>query len=214
VSKTTVLGVLASGRGSNLQSILDAIGAGRLDAKVGVVISDNPEANVLKRLAVTDPDIPAICIARKTYAAQADFEAAIAAELKVHHVELVILAGFMRILSPSFVHSLPGRVMNIHPSLLPAFPGKHAQEQALHYGVKVAGCTVHFIDEGTDTGPIILQEAVPVLEGDTPEILAERILHVEHILYPRAIDLYCRGLLKLEGRRVIILEKDEDSDED
>lgn len=209
-----ILGVLASGRGSNLQSILDAISAGRLDAKVGVVISDNPEANVLKRLAVTDPDIPAICIARKAYDTQAAFEAEIAAQLKVHHVELVILAGFMRILSPSFVEALPGRVMNIHPSLLPSFPGKNAQEQALNYGVKVAGCTVHFIDEGTDTGPIILQDAVPILEGDTPETLSERILHTEHILYPRAIDLYCQGRLKLEGRRVVIIEKEDDLCED
>ncbi|MCE5284332.1 MAG: phosphoribosylglycinamide formyltransferase [Pelosinus sp.] len=214
MSKITVLGVLASGRGSNLQSILDAISAGRLNAKVGVVISDNPEANVLKRLAVTDPEIPAICIARRAYESQAAFEADIAAQLKVHHVELVILAGFMRILSPSFVHSLPGRVMNIHPSLLPSFPGKHVHEQALSYGVKVSGCTVHFIDEGTDTGPIILQEAVPVLEGDTPETLAERILHTEHILYPRAIELYCQGRLKIEGRRVIILEKEDDLCED
>lgn len=213
MSKTTVLGVLASGRGSNLQSILDAISAGRLDAKVGVVISDNPDANVLKRLAVNDPDIPAVCISRKDYETKAEFESAIVAELKVHRVELVILAGFMRILSPSFVEALPGRVMNIHPSLLPSFPGKHAQEQALDYGVKVAGCTVHFVDEGTDTGPIILQEAVPVLEGDTPDTLAERILHQEHILYPRAIDLYCQGRLKIEGRRVIILEKEDSSDE-
>lgn len=213
MSKTAILGVLASGRGSNLQSILDAISAGRLDAKVGVVISDNKAANVLKRLAVTDPEIPAVCIAREAYETKAAFEAAIAEELKVHHVELVILAGFMRILSASFVEALPGRVMNIHPSLLPAFPGKHAQEQALNYGVKVAGCTVHFVDEGTDTGPIILQEAVPVMEGDTPETLAERILHAEHILYPRAIELYCQRKLKIEGRRVIILEKEDELDE-
>jgi phosphoribosylglycinamide formyltransferase-1 len=193
---------------------LDAISAGRLDAKVGVVISDNPNANVLKRLAVTDPDIPAICLPRKSYASQAEFEADIAAQLKIHHVELVVLAGFMRILSPSFVHSLPGKLMNIHPALLPSFPGMNAQKQALDYGVKVAGCTVHFVDEGTDSGPIILQEAVQVLEDDTPETLSDRILHTEHILYPRAIELYCQGRLKIEGRRVKILEKEDDSCED
>ncbi|CUH96320.1 hypothetical protein P22_2410 [Propionispora sp. 2/2-37] len=207
-----VLGVLASGRGSNMQAIVDAIDAGRLNAKIGVVISDNPNANVLKRLA--DSDVPVTCIERKNFAAKEEWEAAIAAELNAHQVELVILAGFMRILSPYFVNLLSGRVMNIHPSLLPAFPGKNAQEQAIRYGVRVSGCTVHFIDEGMDTGPIILQEAVPVESDDTAEILAERILHVEHVLYPRAIALYCEGRLKIEGRRVIILEKGEELYED
>ncbi len=209
MSNKTVLGVLASGRGSNLQAIIDAINAGRLSAKVGVVISDNPEANVLKRIAGFT--IPAICIERKNFATQAEFEAAIAAELNIHHVELVVLAGFMRILSPYFVNLLSGRVINIHPSLLPAFPGVDPQKQALDYGVKVSGCTVHFIDEGMDTGPIILQEAVPVQEGDTPETLAARILHVEHVLYPRAISLYSAGRLEIEGRRVKILDKGEET---
>ncbi|WP_425060366.1 Phosphoribosylglycinamide formyltransferase [Sporomusa carbonis] len=203
----TVIGVLASGRGSNMQAIVDAIEAGRLDAKVGVVISDNPEANVLKRMAGSD--IPAVCIDRRQFVSRQDFEAAVAEELNVRHVELVVLAGFMRILSPYFIDRFAGKIMNIHPSLLPAFPGENAQQQALNYGAKVSGCTVHFVDEGMDTGPIILQEAVPVQEDDTVETLSDRILHAEHILYPRAIALYCEKRLIVEGRRVHIIEKSE-----
>ncbi|HML34933.1 MULTISPECIES: phosphoribosylglycinamide formyltransferase [Sporomusa] len=198
----TVIGVLASGRGSNLQAIVDAIEAGRLAVTIGVVISDNPEANVLKRLAGSD--IPAVCIDRRQFACRQDFEAAVAEELNVRHVELVVLAGFMRILGRYFIDRFAGKIMNIHPSLLPAFPGENAQLQALQYGVKVSGCTVHFVDEGMDTGPIILQEAVPVMEDDTEETLSERILHAEHILYPRALALYCEGRLCMEGRRVYI----------
>ncbi|BBB92339.1 MAG TPA: phosphoribosylglycinamide formyltransferase [Methylomusa anaerophila] len=201
----TVLGVLASGRGSNLQAILDAINAGRLAAKIGVVISDNPAANVLKR--IVGLGIPAACIDRSRFSSRPEFESALAAELNLHHVELVVLAGFMRVLSQNFIELFPGRIMNIHPSLLPAFPGENAQEQAFRHGVKVSGCTVHFVDKGVDTGPIILQEAVPVLESDTVESLSERILHVEHILYPRAIGLYTAGRLRIEGSRVIILDK-------
>lgn len=206
----TVIGVLASGRGSNLQAIVDAINAGRLDAKIGVVISDNPEANVLKRMAGSD--IPTVCIDRRQFATKQEFEAAIAEELNLHHVELVVLAGFMRILSRYFIDRFAGKIMNIHPSLLPAFPGEDAQKQALQYGAKISGCTVHFIDEGMDTGPIILQEAVPILEDDTTETLADRILHVEHILYPRAIALYCERRLTIEGRRrVRILNEERES---
>ncbi|WP_371368046.1 Phosphoribosylglycinamide formyltransferase [Sporomusa rhizae] len=206
----TVIGVLASGRGSNLQAIVDAINAGRLDAKIGVVIGDNPEANVLKRMAGSD--IPTVCIDRRQFATKQEFEAAIAEELNLHHVELVVLAGFMRILSRYFIDRFAGKIMNIHPSLLPAFPGEDAQKQALQYGAKISGCTVHFIDEGMDTGPIILQEAVPVLEDDTTETLADRILHVEHILYPRAIALYCERRLTIEGRRrVRILNEERES---
>ncbi|SMD01211.1 phosphoribosylglycinamide formyltransferase [Sporomusa malonica] len=202
----TVIGVLASGRGSNLQAIVDAIQAGRLAAKIGVVISDNPEANVLKRLAGSD--IPAICIDRRQFASRQQFEAAVAEELNIRHVGLVVLAGFMRILSQYFIDRFAGKIMNIHPSLLPAFPGENAQHKALYYGAKIAGCTVHFVDEGMDTGPIILQEAVPVLENDSAETLSERILHAEHILYPRALALYCEGRLTIEGRRVRIIDKE------
>ncbi|TWH47853.1 phosphoribosylglycinamide formyltransferase [Sporomusa sp. KB1] len=198
----TVIGVLASGRGSNLQAIVDAIEAGRLNAKIGAVISDNPEANVLKRMAAAD--IPALCIDRRQFVSRHEFEAAVAEELNIRHVELVVLAGFMRILTAYFIDRFAGKIMNIHPALLPAFPGENAQQQAVDYGAKVSGCTVHFVDEGMDTGPIILQEAVPVLEDDTAETLSDRILHAEHILYPRALALYCEGRLKVEGRRVRI----------
>lgn len=199
-----VLGVLVSGRGSNLQSIFDAISAGRLKAKIGVVISDNPEALALKR--IEGFNIPTAVIEKKDYASKLQFEQAIVKELNLHHVDLVVLAGFMRILSPFVIQQFPGRIMNIHPSLLPSFPGLNPQQQALQHGVKVTGCTVHLVDEGTDSGPIILQEAVPVLDDDTTETLAGRILHVEHILYPRAVSLFCDGRLTVEGRRVKIRE--------
>jgi len=203
--KPIVIGVLASGRGSNFHAIWDGINADRLNVKVGVVISDKPEANVLRRIAGSG--IPGVCIERKNFSSVQDFEQAILDELDMHHVELVVLAGFMRILTPYFLNRYPLRVMNIHPALLPAFPGLHAQRQALDYGAKVAGCTVHFVDEGMDTGPIILQEAVPVLPDDTEASLSERILHVEHRLYPRAVALYAEGRIQVDGRRVKILEK-------
>ncbi|MDL2281163.1 phosphoribosylglycinamide formyltransferase [Selenomonadales bacterium OttesenSCG-928-I06] len=204
----TVLGIILSGRGSNMQAIVDAISAGRLaNAKVGVIISDNPNANALTRIPASD--IPRVCIERENFKDKASFEKALIKELRIHHVELVVLAGFMRILSAEFLNEFNGNVMNIHPSLLPAFSGLKAQEQTLNYGVKVSGCTVHFVDDGMDTGPVILQQAVPVLENDTVESLSERILHVEHILYPRAISLFCEGRLKVVNRKVQILEKPE-----
>ncbi len=198
-----VLGVLVSGRGSNLQAIVDAINSDRIVAKIGVVISDNPEANALRRVAGLD--IPTAVVERKKYASKQEFEAAIIAQLDLHHVELVLLAGFMRILSPQFINRFPARVMNIHPALLPSFPGLDAQEQALRYGVKVSGATVHFVDEGMDSGPIILQEAVPVEEDDTVATLSERILHLEHRLYVRAVRLYCEERILMEGRAVKLL---------
>jgi len=203
--RKTVLGVLVSGRGSNLQAIIDAISADRLDAKIGLVISDNPDAHALQRVAGWN--IPTVVVDRKKYSSRQDFEERLAAEFALHHVDLILLAGFMRILSSHFISRFPGKIMNIHPALLPAFPGLNAQKQALDYGAKVAGCTVHFVDEGMDSGPIILQEAVPVLDNDTVETLSERILHVEHILYPRAVNLYCQQRLEVEGRRVRILPK-------
>ena len=198
-----VLGVLVSGRGSNLQAILDAINADRLTAKIGVVISDNPEANALRRVA--GMDIPTAVVERKKFGSKQEFEAAIIEQLDLHHVELVLLAGFMRILSPQFINRFPMRIMNIHPALLPSFPGLDAQEQALRYGVKVSGATVHFVDEGMDSGPIILQEAVPVEDDDTVTTLAERILHLEHRLYVRAVRLYCEGRIHISGRAVKVL---------
>ena len=198
-----VLGVLVSGRGSNLQAILDAINADRLTAKIGVVISDNPEANALRRVA--GMDIPTAVVERKKFGSKQEFEAAIIEQLDLHHVELVLLAGFMRILTPQFINRFPMRIMNIHPALLPSFPGLDAQEQAIRYGVKVSGATVHFVDEGMDSGPIILQEAVPVEDDDTVTTLAERILHLEHRLYVRAVRLYCEGRIHISGRAVKVL---------
>ena len=201
--RKTILGVLVSGRGSNLQAILDAINADRLTAKIGVVICDNPEANALRKVAGTG--IPTAVIERRNFAAKQEFEEAVIAQLDLHHVELVVLAGFMRILSPRFINRFPARIMNIHPALLPAFPGLDAQKQAIEYGVKVSGATVHFVDEGMDSGPIILQEAVPVEADDDVTTLSERILHLEHRLYVRAIRLYCEGRINIDGRAVKIL---------
>ena len=198
-----VLGVLVSGRGSNLQAIVDAINSERIVAKIGVVISDNPTANALRRVAGLD--IPTAVVERKNYATKQEFEEALAAQLDLHHVELVLLAGFMRILSPQFINRFPMRIMNIHPALLPSFPGLNAQEQAINYGVKISGATVHFVDEGMDSGPIILQESVPVEDDDTVATLSERILHLEHRLYVRAVRLYCEGRIQMVGRAVKLL---------
>ena len=207
-----VLGILVSGRGSNLQAFVDAINSDRLVAKIGVVIADNPEANALRRVAGLN--IPTAVVERKNYATKQAFEAAIIEQLDLHHVELVLLAGFMRILSPQFINRFPARIMNIHPALLPAFPGLNAQQQALDYGVKVSGATVHFVDEGMDSGPIILQEAVPVEEDDNLTTLSERILHLEHRLYVRAVRLYCEERIHIAGRAVKILPPRQKSKEE
>jgi phosphoribosylglycinamide formyltransferase 1 len=198
------IGVLASGRGSNLQAIIDAIEAGQLDCQLAVVVSDRPDAQALERArkhgteaAFMDPE---------GYPNRDAFDQAVLAILAEHQVELVCLAGYMRVLSPMFVRALPGQIMNIHPALLPSFPGLHAQRQALQHGVKVSGATVHFVNEGVDTGPIICQAAVPVREDDTEETLAARILAEEHRLYPRAIRLYAEGRLSIVGRRVLVRE--------
>ncbi len=202
------IGVLVSGRGSNLQAIIDAVRAGWLPVEIGVVISDKPEAYALER--ARRADIPAVVIERGSYGSRGAFEQAMLAALAAAGVELITLAGFMRILSGDFTARYAQRVINIHPALLPAFPGLHAQAQALAYGVKVTGCTVHFVDEGMDTGPIILQAAVPVEEDDTEETLSQRILTQEHRLYPLALQLLAEGRIKVEGRRVrIIREKAE-----
>lgn len=203
----TVLGVLVSGRGSNLQSILEAIEAGSVPAEVGVVISDKPDAKALER--AQNYGIPAVCLERKKFGSKQELEAAIIKELQKYKVELVVLAGFMRILSGEVINAFSGKIMNIHPALLPSFTGLNAQQQAIEYGVKVSGCTVHFVDEGMDTGPIILQEAVPVLDNDTEDTLAARILQVEHKLYPQAIALYCQGKLQRKHRKVKIVKGDD-----
>ena len=196
------IGVLVSGRGSNLQSIMDHIAAGDLPLEVAVVISDKAEAKALKRAA--GAGIATAVVIRKAYSSKQEFEAAIDVKLREHQVQLVVLAGFMRILSGFFVQKWQHKIVNIHPALLPSFTGLDAQGQAVRYGVKVSGCTVHFVDEGTDTGPIILQKVVPVLNGDTGETLAARILVEEHKAMPEALRLWALGKLQLEGRKVLI----------
>ncbi|MBQ7516762.1 MAG: phosphoribosylglycinamide formyltransferase, partial [Schwartzia sp.] len=192
-----------SGRGTNLQSNLAAVDSGQIPAPVGLVLTDKPGVMALTR--AEKAGIPHRCIDRKHCASQREFEEQLVAALKEHHVSLVVLAGFMRILSPYFVHEFAGRILNIHPALLPAFPGAHAHRDVLAYGVKVSGVTIHFVDEGMDSGPIILQAAVPVEDDDTEDTLAARVLVEEHKLYPRAIELYLKGRLKVEGRKVRIL---------
>jgi phosphoribosylglycinamide formyltransferase-1 len=197
---TINLGVLASGRGSNLGAIIDAVNAGNLDVEIAVVISDSEESGALLRAEKNG--IPAIFVDPKYYGKK--FEQAILTVLGEWRVDLVVLAGYMRILGPRFIKEYSGRIMNIHPSLLPSFPGLNAQKQALEWGVKMSGCTVHFVDEGVDTGPIILQKAVPVLENDTAESLSGRILNAEHIAYTEAIGLYAADLLEIKDKKVII----------
>jgi phosphoribosylglycinamide formyltransferase-1 len=196
------VGVLASGRGSNLQAILDACERGAIPAEVAVVVSDRAEATALDRARARG--VPALVLNPKDQTSRGAYDLALVELLGRHEVDLVCLAGFMRILGPGIIRPLRGRVMNIHPSLLPAFPGLAAQRQALEHGVRVSGATVHFVDDGVDTGPIIVQDAVPVLPDDTEETLAARILTVEHRLYPEAIRLFAEGRLRIEGRRVIV----------
>jgi len=196
------LGVLVSGNGTNLQAIIDRIEAGNLSAHVACVISNKSEAFALER--ARKHAIPAIHLPYKGFDGREAYDTELVKILRENDVELVVLAGFMRILTPVIIDSFPNRIMNIHPALLPAFPGLDAQKQALDYGVKVSGCTVHFVDAGCDTGPIILQSVVPVLEGDTEEALSQRIHIEEHRSYPEAVRLYTEGRLKVQGRRVVI----------
>ncbi len=202
MTKKISLGVLVSGGGTNLQSIIDNCQSNKIDAEIKVVVSDKADAYALTR--AEEAGIPTAVHNRNDYSSKEDFEGAIIESLKSHGAQLICLAGFMRIISPEFLRTFPNRVINIHPALLPSFPGLHGQKQAFDYGVKVSGCTVHFVDEGTDTGPIILQTTVPVKEDDTEETLAARILEQEHRIYPEAIQLYAEGRLEIKGRRVII----------
>lgn len=192
-SEPVKLGVLISGSGSNLQAIIDKSEAGELPARVAVVISSRADVYGLER--ARNHNIPAIHIARKEFPDDVAYNHAILEELQEYGVELVVMAGYMRLLGKEILDAYPNRVMNIHPALLPSFAGAHAIKDALDYGVKVTGVTVHFANEIYDEGPIILQEAVPIQEDDTEETLAERIHAVEHIIYPRAIKLYCEGKL-------------------
>lgn len=195
------LGILISGRGSNLQAILDAVEEGRLDAEVAVVISNRPLAAGLDR--ARRAGVEAICIDHTTFPTRAAFDAALVGELRRRDVGLVCLAGFMRLLGPDFVQAFSSAILNIHPSLLPAFPGVDAQRQALEHGVKITGVTVHLVTEELDAGPIVLQRAVPVKDDDTPELLAARILEEEHRVYPEAIRRVLEGNWRVEGRRFV-----------
>ena len=198
------IAVLASGRGTNLEAILKASEKAEISGEVALVLSDQPEAQALER--ARRRNIEALYLNPGEYRGREDYDQAVVERLKTADIDLVALAGFMRLLSPYFVSAFPMQIMNIHPALLPAFPGVDGVEQALNYGVKVSGCTVHFVDEGLDTGPIILQEAVPVIQEDTVETLHERIHAAEYRLYPTAIDLFCRDKLKVEGRRCMIID--------
>jgi phosphoribosylglycinamide formyltransferase-1 len=200
--RTITLGVMASGRGSNLQAILDAIAAGQLDATVALVLSDRADAHALER--AREAGVPARHLDPKAFASREAHDAAAADLLRGAGVELVALAGYMRLITRALLDAFPNRIINVHPSLLPAFPGLNAQRQAIEYGVKVAGCTVHFVTEGMDAGAIILQATVPIREDDTEATLAERILAEEHRLLPEALQLYAQGRLSIEGRRVRI----------
>ena len=194
-----ILGVLCSGRGSNLQSIMESIDKGQIKAELGIVLTDKPEAKALERAEAAG--IKAVCVNRKECSGQQDFEEKLVAELRQAGVTCVVLAGFMRILSPYFVNEFKHQILNIHPSLLPSFCGAHAHRDVLAYGTKVSGCTIHFVDEGMDHGPIILQDTVPVMDDDTEDTLAARVLVKEHVLYPKAIQLFVDGRLELVDDR-------------
>jgi phosphoribosylglycinamide formyltransferase-1 len=196
------VGVLASGRGSNLQAILDACARPDFPARVVVVVSDREQAAALERARAAG--VEAVFLNPKDFGDRDAYDASVSRVLDVRRVGLVCLAGFMRILSSAFVQAWRGRALNVHPSLLPAFPGLHPQRQALDHGARVSGATVHFVDEGVDTGPIVLQSAVPVQPDDTEDTLAARILIEEHRLYPEAVRLFALGRLQIEGRKVTI----------
>jgi phosphoribosylglycinamide formyltransferase-1 len=198
------LGVLVSGSGSNLQAVLDACRDGSLDARVQLVLSNKPDAYALER--ARRAGVETVVLPHRDFETREAFDRAVVEALRARAVDTVLLAGFMRIVTPVLLDAFAGRVVNVHPSLLPAFAGVEAQRQALEYGVKIAGCTVHFVDAGTDTGPIIAQSAVVVRDDDTVEALRERILLEEHKLVPRALQWLAEGRLRVEGRRVRVLD--------
>ena len=209
--KKLKLAVLASGRGSNLQAIIDNIEKGALSAEIAVVVSDQPDAYALER--AKKHDIPAVHVSAKGYKGKRDeYDTLLVKKLRNRNVDLVCLAGFMRIISPVLIKAFPNRILNIHPSLLPSFPGLHEQKKAIDHGVKFSGCTVHFADEDMDTGPIIIQAVVPILDSDTEDSLSERILKQEHKIYSRAIQLFAEGRLKVEGRRVLLTDGKQSTD--
>ena len=197
------IGILISGRGSNMEAILDGIDEGRIPARVGLVVSNVATARGVER--ARERGIEAVVLEHKGFTRE-EHDRRMHAELERRGVDLVCLAGYMRLLSPFFIRSYPERILNIHPSLLPSFAGLNAQRQALDYGVKVSGCTVHFVDEELDHGPIVLQRTVPVFPDDTEESVSARILAEEHLAYPEAVRLVASDLVRVEGRRVVVAE--------
>ncbi len=210
MARQVPIGVLISGSGTNLQAIIDAIEAKRLDAKIEVVLSNKADAYGLVR--AQNHGIATEVLDHKQFPSREAYDQTVVDQLRARGVELVVLAGFMRLLSPVFVKAYSNCIMNIHPALLPSFPGLHVQKKAVEHGVRFSGCTVHFVNEECDEGPIIIQAVVPVFPDDTDETLAARILKQEHRIYPRAIQLYAEGRLRVEGRRVLVdgLAKDDD----
>jgi len=194
------IAVLASGRGSNFQAVIDAVAAGEIPAICVGLVTDNPRAYAIER--ARSVGIPVTVVEYARFPSRAAYEEALLAAMRNCRADLFVLAGYMRILGAGIVHEFSGRMMNIHPALLPAFAGLHAQRQAIEYGVKVAGCTVHLVDEGTDTGPIVIQRCVPVLPDDDESTLADRILVEEHRALPLAVKLFCEDRLEVSGRRV------------
>jgi len=203
MSKMLRIGVLASGSGTNLQAIIDHCMDGRLDAEIAVVITNNPGAGALDR--ASKAGVPTLCINHRDFSQREDFDTAVVKALQEAGVDLVVLAGFMRIITKTFIEAFPDRIINIHPALLPAFPGLHVQQQALDYGARFSGCTVHLVDGGVDTGPIIIQAVVPILADDDADTLAARILEQEHKIYPRAIQLFAEDRVRVDGRKVKIV---------
>jgi phosphoribosylglycinamide formyltransferase-1 len=195
------LGVLISGRGSNLQALIDAIAGGRLDASIAVVISNREDAAGLERARVAE--IEAICLSHRAFATRDEYDRALVKELRARDVGLVCLAGFMRLVGTPLIEAFPNRILNIHPSLLPAFPGLDAQKQAIDHGVKLSGVTVHLVTAELDGGPIVVQRAVPVIPGDTADSLAARILEEEHRAYPDAVQMILDGGWRVDGRRFV-----------
>jgi phosphoribosylglycinamide formyltransferase-1 len=211
MARQVPIGVLISGGGTNLQAIIDAIEAKKLDAEICIVLSNKADAYGLAR--AKHHGIATAVLDHKSFASREDYDQAVVDVLRARGAELVILAGFMRLLSPVFIKAYSNRIMNIHPSLLPSFPGLHVQKKALDHGVRFAGCTVHFVNEECDEGPIIIQAVVPVYPDDDEATLAARILKQEHRIYPRAIQLYAEGQLHVTGRKVLVdgLTRDESS---
>ncbi|PLX97390.1 MAG: phosphoribosylglycinamide formyltransferase [Desulfuromonas sp.] len=204
MAKKLRLAVLASGGDTNLQSIIDGCQQDTLDAEIALVVCNNPGAGALKRAEAAG--IRNICINHRDFSERADFDRAVVTALQDAQVELIVLAGFMRIISAVFLEAFPQRIINIHPALLPAFPGLHVQQKAIEYGARFSGCTVHFVDDGVDTGPIIVQAVVPIHSDDTEETLSARILEQEHKIYPQAIQWFAQDRVKLEGRKVVITD--------